>query len=102
MRYAFLAAMLLSPVTALAQTSTFTSGDDGWRFGGPFPDNHIANPDDVTGGPANWEEFTQWQRKEVLRKNAIKVDDFPQDFGRAALVDADATRPASAAMVRAA
>jgi len=39
------------------------------------------------------EEFAQWSRKETLRKSAIKVDDFPQDFGRAALVDADATRP---------
>ena len=29
------------------------------------------------------EEFTQWQRKETLRKGVIKVDDFPQDFGRA-------------------
>ena len=24
-----------------------------------------------------------WQRKEALRRNVIKVDDFPQDFGRA-------------------
>ena len=39
------------------------------------------------------EEFAQWSRKETLRKAVIKVDDFPQDFGRAALVDADATRP---------
>jgi acyl-CoA dehydrogenase len=39
------------------------------------------------------EEFAQWSRKETLRKSVIKVDDFPQDFGRAALVDADATRP---------
>jgi len=39
------------------------------------------------------EEFVQWSRKEVLRKAVIKVDDFPQDFGRTALVDADATRP---------
>ncbi|MBV9362590.1 MAG: acyl-CoA dehydrogenase [Betaproteobacteria bacterium] len=39
------------------------------------------------------EEFAQWTRKETLRKAVIKVDDFPQDFGRAALVDADATRP---------
>ena len=50
------------------------------------------------------DEYAQWQKKEVLRKNVIKVDDFPQDFGRAALVDA--TQPASAAassaMVRAA
>src|SRR5262249_12935216 len=29
------------------------------------------------------DELAQWQRKEVLRKNVIKVDDFPQDFGRA-------------------
>ncbi len=32
------------------------------------------------------EELAQWQRKEALRKNAIKVDDFPQDFGRAEIV----------------
>jgi len=29
------------------------------------------------------DENSQWQRKEALRKNVIKVDDFPQDFGRA-------------------
>jgi len=29
------------------------------------------------------DELAQWQRKEALRKNVIKVDDFPQDFGRA-------------------
>ena len=29
------------------------------------------------------EESNQWLRKEALRKNVIKVDDFPQDFGRA-------------------
>jgi acyl-CoA dehydrogenase len=29
------------------------------------------------------EECSQWQRKEALRKTVIKVDDFPQDFGRA-------------------
>jgi acyl-CoA dehydrogenase len=29
------------------------------------------------------EEYTQWARKEALRKQVIKVDDFPQDFGRA-------------------
>jgi acyl-CoA dehydrogenase len=29
------------------------------------------------------EELQKWQRKEALRKNVIKVDDFPQDFGRA-------------------
>ena len=29
------------------------------------------------------EECAQWQRKEALRRNVIKVDDFPQDYGRA-------------------
>jgi acyl-CoA dehydrogenase len=29
------------------------------------------------------EELALWQRKETLRKQVIKVDDFPQDFGRA-------------------
>jgi acyl-CoA dehydrogenase len=29
------------------------------------------------------EELVSWQRKESLRRNVIKVDDFPQDFGRA-------------------
>jgi acyl-CoA dehydrogenase len=29
------------------------------------------------------DELAQWQRKEALRKQVIKVDDFPQDFGRA-------------------
>ncbi|HEX7055341.1 MAG TPA: acyl-CoA dehydrogenase [Burkholderiales bacterium] len=32
------------------------------------------------------DEYAQWQRKEALRKSVIKVDDFPQDFGRAELV----------------
>jgi acyl-CoA dehydrogenase len=29
------------------------------------------------------EENAQWQRKEALRRGVVKVDDFPQDFGRA-------------------
>jgi acyl-CoA dehydrogenase len=33
------------------------------------------------------EEYAQWQRKEVLRKRVIMVDDFPQDFGRAEIMD---------------
>jgi acyl-CoA dehydrogenase len=33
------------------------------------------------------EELAQWQRKEALRKNVIKVDDFPQDFGRAEIIE---------------
>jgi acyl-CoA dehydrogenase len=32
------------------------------------------------------EEYAQWSRKEALRKGVIKVDDFPQDFGRAGIV----------------
>ncbi|MGH7185890.1 MAG: hypothetical protein ACREIB_06400, partial [Pseudomonadota bacterium] len=31
------------------------------------------------------DELALWQRKEALRRNVIKVDDFPQDFGRAEL-----------------
>jgi acyl-CoA dehydrogenase len=31
----------------------------------------------------NEEELAAWQRKEALRKQVIKVDDFPPDFGRA-------------------
>jgi acyl-CoA dehydrogenase len=43
------------------------------------------------------EEFTLWQRKETLRKGVIKVDDFPQDFGRAeALASKDDAKPAIA------
>jgi acyl-CoA dehydrogenase len=34
------------------------------------------------------EEHLLWQRKEALRKSVIKVDDFPQDFGRAEIVAA--------------
>jgi acyl-CoA dehydrogenase len=32
------------------------------------------------------EEQALWTRKEALRKNVIKVDDFPQDFGRAEIL----------------
>jgi acyl-CoA dehydrogenase len=32
------------------------------------------------------QELVQWEKKEALRKQVIKVDDFPQDFGRAELV----------------
>src|SRR5258706_3138166 len=44
------------------------------------------------------DEYTQWARKEALRKNVIHVDDFPQDFGRSEMLDKAATKP----MVRAA
>src|SRR5436309_825473 len=33
------------------------------------------------------EEYALWQRKEALRKSVIRVDDFPQDFGRAEIVE---------------
>jgi acyl-CoA dehydrogenase len=32
------------------------------------------------------EEHAQWQRKEALRKRVIMVDDFPQDYGRAEIL----------------
>ncbi|HEX2651695.1 MAG TPA: acyl-CoA dehydrogenase [Burkholderiales bacterium] len=32
------------------------------------------------------DELAQWQKKEALRKSVIKVDDFPQDFGRAEIL----------------
>ena len=42
------------------------------------------------------EEHEHWQRKEALRKEVIKVDDFPQDFGRAEIVRRLEDRPLSA------
>ncbi|MGQ0546437.1 MAG: DUF1974 domain-containing protein, partial [Betaproteobacteria bacterium] len=42
------------------------------------------------------EELAQWQRKEALRKDVIKVDDFPQDFGRAEVVRAMEDKPIAA------
>jgi acyl-CoA dehydrogenase len=33
------------------------------------------------------DEYNQWSRKEALRKHVIKVDDFPQDYGRAEIVE---------------
>jgi acyl-CoA dehydrogenase len=37
-------------------------------------------------GVISAEEFALWQRKEALRKRVIMVDDFPQDFGRAEIL----------------
>jgi acyl-CoA dehydrogenase len=45
------------------------------------------------------DEYAQWMRKEALRKQVIHVDDFPQDFGRAELVERATEKPT---MVRAA
>jgi acyl-CoA dehydrogenase len=43
------------------------------------------------------EEYAQWQHKEALRRSVIKVDDFPQDFGRAELVQQTETKLSRAA-----
>jgi acyl-CoA dehydrogenase len=43
------------------------------------------------------EELALWHRKEALRKNVIKVDDFPQDFGRAEILSKLAQEKAPAA-----
>ncbi len=51
-------------------------------------------------GVISAEDYTAWQRKEGLRKNVIKVDDFPQDYGRAESLEKIARedrRPAKAA-----
>ncbi len=48
-------------------------------------------------GAISVDEFAQWQRKEVLRKDVIKVDDFEQDFARAAIVQKLARDQARAA-----
>jgi acyl-CoA dehydrogenase len=53
----------------------------------------LENPQSVLSP----EELAQWQRKEALRKQVIKVDDFPQDFGRAALVLGEQTKLAAKA-----
>jgi acyl-CoA dehydrogenase len=39
------------------------------------------------------DEYAQWQKKEALRKSVIKVDDFPQDFGRAEIMDKAEAKP---------
>ena len=50
-------------------------------------------------GVISAEEYAQWQNKETLRKEVIKVDDFEQDFDRAAIVQklAKELAPAKAA-----
>jgi acyl-CoA dehydrogenase len=42
------------------------------------------------GGLITRDEYSQWSRKEALRKSVIKVDDFPQDYGRAEVVESAA------------
>ena len=48
-------------------------------------------------GVISAEEYAQWQNKEALRKEVIKVDDFEQDFDRAAIVHKLAKEQAPAA-----
>ncbi|MFZ1908697.1 MAG: acyl-CoA dehydrogenase [Burkholderiales bacterium] len=48
-------------------------------------------------GVISAEEYAQWSRKEALRREVIKVDDFEQDFGRAAVVQKLAKEQAPAA-----
>ena len=46
------------------------------------------------------DEHALWQANEALRKEVIKVDDFPQDFGRAEIMQKltqDKSRKAKAA-----
>src|SRR4051794_19507617 len=45
------------------------------------------------------EEYGQWTRKEALRRQVIRVDDFPQDFGRGEIAEQLQEKPT---MVRAA
>ena len=56
---------------------------------------HARDADIITA-----DEYARWQHKETLRKQVIKVDDFPQDFGRAEIVahlsEALETQPLSA------
>jgi acyl-CoA dehydrogenase len=48
-------------------------------------------------GAISVDEYAQWQRKEALRKDVVKVDDFEQDFARAAIVQKLARDQAPAA-----
>jgi len=41
-------------------------------------------------GVISADELALWQAKETLRKEVIKVDDFPQDFGRAEIMQKEA------------
>jgi acyl-CoA dehydrogenase len=43
------------------------------------------------------DEYARWQKKETLRKSVISVDDFPQDFGRAELLEQPAKQLVRAA-----
>ena len=43
------------------------------------------------------DELAQWQRKEALHREVIKVDDFPQDFGRSKLALSQSSKLAAKA-----
>ena len=48
-------------------------------------------------GIVSADEFALWQQKERLRKEVIKVDDFPQDFARAEIAEKLGLAPAAIA-----
>jgi acyl-CoA dehydrogenase len=48
-------------------------------------------------GVISAEEYAQWQKKEALRREVIKVDDFEPDFGRAEIIKKLAKEQAPAA-----
>ncbi len=55
MRALCFAVVSLAASSAFAQLSTFDTGYEGWRVAGPFPTQHISDPDLVTGGEGGWE-----------------------------------------------
>ncbi|MSQ54463.1 MAG: acyl-CoA dehydrogenase [Betaproteobacteria bacterium] len=77
---AFLATVACEPIEKRLREAV-KKGELAVRSGTDMPaaarDKHIITD----------EELALWRRKEVLRKNVIKVDDFPQDFGRAEIAE---------------
>ncbi len=88
---AFLATIACEPIDEKLRKAVKkgkVSVKPGMDAGSAARDQGLISPD----------EYQQWSRKEALRKQVIKVDDFPQDFGRAELVlDAKAHVAAKAA-----
>jgi acyl-CoA dehydrogenase len=73
---AFLAAVDCEPI----EKKLREAAKKGELHGAPGADSAAIARDK---GILSAEEFARWQRKEALRKDVIKVDDFPQDFGLA-------------------
>ncbi|HEX4927631.1 MAG TPA: acyl-CoA dehydrogenase [Burkholderiales bacterium] len=87
---AFLACIACEPIDAKLR-----KGQKKGRFA-HTPGNDLA-AEAREAGVISAEEYAQWQRKEALRRQVIRVDDFPQDFGRAELVEKSETRMVKAA-----